>query len=160
LLGAGGSGAGASMAGAPASFRHKDAQMGIRSRTKNSGTRIKATKRRLEALRLREKELTYAQIGDEMGVSPERAWVLVDEAHRWYMQRLEDKADKSLHFMLRQLETIVRENWPLVLQRDHKATERVFQAMDRKMKLLGLDVPKATTANTTITLQVQEVLIE
>jgi uncharacterized protein (DUF1786 family) len=110
--------------------------------SRNAKVKIKATKRRLEALRLREKGLTYEAMGKEMGVSPERAWALTSEAFDWLRQRLEDKASDVMKLELRRLDALHRAYYAKARRGDTKAADMVVKVMDRRISLLGLAVQK------------------
>jgi hypothetical protein len=129
--------------------------------SRNSWRRVKKARRGIEALKLREKGMTYREIGQAMHVSEQRAWKLVcDEFDRLLEKRTEK--DAHVHKMeLMRLDALHQTLWKKAQHGDSKAIGLVLKTMERRAALLGLDVANEKTNPTAVVqLNVQEVLIE
>jgi orotate phosphoribosyltransferase-like protein len=123
--------------------------------------RIQAARHGLRALGLRESGYTYAQIADELGVSEQRAWQLVNrELDRLNAKRAE-KASDVQRLEIARLDAMLKGIWDKAQDGDFAAIDRVLSIMQRRAKLLGLDLADRQAATTGIVvLNVQEVVIE
>ena len=110
--------------------------------SRNSKTRIKAARRGIEALQLRETGLTYKEIGERMGVSEPRAWQIVSKEFDRINQRRAEKAEAVVRLELQRLDAIHKTLWEKCKQGDLKAISTLLKTMERRAALLGLDIKR------------------
>jgi hypothetical protein len=116
--------------------------MGIKPHSKNSPTRIKATRRRMEALKWREKGLTFDAIGDKMGISGPVAYKLVKAAYGWLQQRMEERASDVLTLECSRLDALFKSYFDKAKAGDLKAAGLCLKVIERRQSLLGLNLVK------------------
>jgi hypothetical protein len=117
------------------------------SESKASQRRVKAAKRRTEALELRLAGYTYAQIGERLGCSLQRAHRIVTQEFERLTKERTDAAQALVSQELERLERLHRAHWDKALAGDMEATDRIIKLMNRRAKLLGLDVPTTLGVN-------------
>jgi hypothetical protein len=92
----------------------------------------------MEAMQLREQGLTYAEIGERMGFSEQRAWKLVcKEFDRLNEQRTE-KATDVLRLELARLDAMFAAVYGRARAGDLKAIGAALKIVDKRADLLGL----------------------
>ena len=112
--------------------------MGKRTRP----NQILAAERRARAVELRKLGLTYAKIGEQLGVARQTAYQLVQSA----LEELRAKTSEGLE-ELRQLELERLDEWQVLVVRELQkgrvlqAIDRLLKIAERRAKLLGLDAP-------------------
>jgi hypothetical protein len=142
------------------------------------------------ALELRIAGLTYQQIGDQLGCAKSKAFEAVQRAMKADHARIADIRDEYRTVVLARLETMVRAYWlPAVRGRDveqvardpfgnpkldgagnpiletvrvldYQAADKLFRALDREVKLLGLDAPVRVAVSTETSQTIVEMLAD
>jgi hypothetical protein len=108
--------------------------------SRNSQVKIKAARRGIEAMKLREKGLTYSEIGEQMGVSEQRAWKLVSKEFDRLNERRSEKATDVLRLELSRLDTMFSAVWENAKGGDLKAIAAALKIVERRAALLGLNL--------------------
>jgi hypothetical protein len=108
--------------------------------SRNSQVRIKAARRGIEAMKLRERGLTYAEIGEQMGVSEQRAWKLVCKEFDRLNEKRSEKASDVLRLELGRLDTMFSAVWDRAQAGDLKAIAAALKIVERRAALLGLNL--------------------
>jgi hypothetical protein len=106
--------------------------------SRNSRFRIKAARRGIEAMRHRERGLTYAEIAEEMGISEQRAWKLVSKEFDRLNEKRTEKATDVLRLELSRLDTMLSAVWENAQAGDLKAIAAALKIVERRAALLGL----------------------
>jgi hypothetical protein len=107
----------------------------------NSPKRVAAAERRTQALGLRKQGKTFAEIGQELGYSEQRAHkVVTEELQRLNAERAEQAAEVT-RLELERLDALLAGVWQSAKGGDGPAIDRVLSIMARRAKLLGLDAP-------------------
>ena len=101
--------------------------------------RVRIKERRLRALELRMRGLTYAEIAREVGYASGSG------AHKAVRAALEAEAlmtaSEVRDLLVLRLETLLQGIWDAACRGDLQAIDRVLRILDREAKLLGLDLP-------------------
>jgi hypothetical protein len=106
-----------------------------------SAKRIEAAQRRIQALALRLEGKTYAQIGEAMGFTEQRAHRLVTCELRRLNAKRTEQAGELRRLDGERLDAMIAVLWPAVKKGRGPAIDRVLSIMHRKAKLFGLDAP-------------------
>lgn len=115
-----------------------------RKRGATSGAALGAAERKEQAVALRKKGKSYAQIGDALGISKQAAHGLVVGALKEHReQTAEEVADLRAIENLR-LDELLATWFPLALAGDKDAAAIVLKIQDRRAKLEGLDAATKT----------------
>jgi hypothetical protein len=135
-------------------------QKGLRSRTKTSPARIGRCKHATMVMKLRLEGLTHREIGNRMGFSEVRAFrICQEELDRLNAIRAET-ADQLQRLEVSRLDMLLRAVWAKAKEGDFRAIDRVLSIMERRAKLLGLDLAdKDAPPGGNVTLNVTEVLV-
>lgn len=113
-------------------------------RSKSSASTAVATDRQLQALQLRQDGYTYQQIGDELGITKEAAWMLVDKALKNYREAVKESTRELVEITLAQLDGLLHTYIPLTKTGDDKAAGVVLKTISEKAKLVGMYAPSKT----------------
>ncbi len=101
--------------------------------------RVRIKERRLRALELRMRGLTYAEIAREVGYASGSG------AHKAVRAALEAEAlmtaSEVRDLLVLRLETLLQGIWDAACRGEFQAIDRVLRILDREAKLLGLDLP-------------------
>jgi len=109
-------------------------------------TRARAADRATEALRLRAAGLSYAQIGERLGITKQAAWAAVRRGFRTLQETAEREAEHLRRLELLRLDALHRAIWPHAMDGDYRAVDRILKIMDARCRLLGLyDRPETPT---------------
>lgn len=95
--------------------------------------------RRVKALDLRLAGASYREIGVALGVSGATAFKDVDAIMR---EVLTEPAERVRAMELARLDALLKAHWSRALAGNGKAGSMVLSIMDRRMKLLGLDIQR------------------
>jgi hypothetical protein len=114
--------------------------------SQTSATRLQASQRRVEALQLRLAGQTYAQLGQQLGCSPQRAHVIIKAEMDQLKQDRQELAEEMLQLELDRLDHLLAGLWAEATGGNCKAVEAVLKVIDRQIRLLGLDAPTRTEA--------------
>ena len=123
--------------------------------TKRNKRRVIAAERRRRAMELRLTGASYAEIGDELGISRQAATRHVYKACEKLEAETAKKAEKYLKLELLRLDELLRAVWPQAEAGDVKAVDRVLKIMAHRARLLGLDAD-AGPARQTVNVIVKE----
>lgn len=115
-------------------------------RKDRSASHITATKRRIEAMRMRQEGKTYKEIGEELGCSAQRAFTIVNEQITLLRQSQSELAENLLRITNDRLERLINLNWQKALSGDRGAMEMILKLIDRQARMLGLDAAKKLEA--------------
>lgn len=105
-------------------------------------TKTVAEVRRKTALALRCEGFTFAQIGEELGITKQSAHEGVQKELRAVAAERKSLAENQLDFELAQIDTVIRGMSPAAAKGDARAGMVILKAQERRAKLLGLDAPE------------------
>lgn len=123
---------------------------------RSGAKKAEQAEKRKRALALREANLSYEEIAQAMG------WKHRETARRFVERALkatyQEPADEVRRLELRRLDRLARDWWPLAIARkdkktgeelppDPEALDRLMKLMDRRAKLLGLDLAQPRQVN-------------
>lgn len=95
--------------------------------------------RRKKVLSMRLAGATYRETAEALGISPSTVQKDINaelkEIPKW-------RADELRHVEERRLNRLQRAIWPRALEGDLPAFDRVLRVMERRAKMLGLDMPQ------------------
>lgn len=114
---------------------------------KTTAKKILGLKRQQIALALRLKGYTYYQIGTKLKVSYVSAWHYVQEAMKTAREEMSEDVEKVRDLEVNRLDAMLERHWPR--RQDPRTSDTILKIMDRRAKLLGLDVPTKTDVNVT-----------
>jgi hypothetical protein len=135
--------------------------MGIRTTCGTSKERIGRARRATQALRLRISGLTFIQIGEKMGISGSRACTIIKQELSKMNARRTETAAQLARLELERMDELFHAVWDEAKSGDIAAQQQCLRIMERRAKLLGLDVgDKQAAPATNVVLNVSEVLIE
>lgn len=104
--------------------------------------RAKTAARRTQAIQLRLAGTEWQQIADALGyASRAAAYVDVNRALEKALAEQRTGAEVLRETELLRLDRLQRGLWPTAVAGDTKAADTVLRIIDRRMRLLGLDVP-------------------
>jgi len=100
---------------------------------------LRGREREVACLELRKAGLTYAAIGERLGISESGAWRAVNRALDRLMDKIGEEAESVRTLELQRLDDLLENLWPY----RHKPayTDRILRVMERRARLLGLDAP-------------------
>ena len=108
---------------------------------KTSSQRLKATKNRTEAVKLRSTGMTLEQIGNELGVSTSMAFKYIQTAlEDLALKQFEETQEYRALQMLR-LEGLLSIAWKYAEQGDLNAIDKAIKITDQLSKLMNLYAP-------------------
>ncbi len=110
-------------------------------RGNHRGARAQAAARRLQALELRKGGATYRQIGERLNVSEAQAFRDVDHALGMLAKLTEGEAEKVRALEVARLDSVLLPMLQQAKRGSQGAVDRVLRIMERRAKLLGLDMP-------------------
>jgi hypothetical protein len=111
-------------------------------------------------LELRLAGLSYADIGDRMGVSSPRAFQLVSGELARLNEKRAETAEAVTRIELERLDRLLATVWEKAEAGDLAAIDRVLAIQQRRAKLQGLDMEKAPPPSAgTVTLNITELLV-
>jgi hypothetical protein len=111
--------------------------------SQTQSTTLRGLPRRLQAVQLRLAGLSYEDIGQELGVTRQRAWTLVQKEMRRLGHERAEAAATLQRIELEGLDALHRTYWPAAIAGDLDAAAFVLRLMQRRARLLGLDAPPA-----------------
>lgn len=115
--------------------------------SKNTPKKVLNIKRQQIALALRLKGYTYYQIGAKLKVSYVSAWHYVQDAMATARTEMAEDVEKVRDLEVSRLDAMLEKHWSR--RQDPRTSETILKIMDRRAKLLGLDVPTKTDVNVT-----------
>lgn len=116
--------------------------------SKTSKRRLEARERWIAALELRKKGLTFDAIAQELGYAGrQQSYTAVMKALK---ETLREPSDELRSLEAERLDTITDALWGDAKRGDTGAIDRILKIMERRAKLLGLDVPKDESLPTVV----------
>jgi DNA-binding CsgD family transcriptional regulator len=103
--------------------------------------KVKAAERKKQALARRIGGWTFAQIGEELGISAQAAYNLVKSALAETNAKTAEEAEILRRLELERLDTMRSAIWGLVLKGDVQAIDRALRISKRMSELTGIDAP-------------------
>lgn len=116
--------------------------------------RLKARERKQEALSLRMSGVTFEQIGQRLGITRQAAHKAVTQALADIQKETNEDAEKLRHLELERLDKMQASIWASVLTGGYGAIDRVLRIMERRAKLIGLDIEPDNPDNAVIEIHV------
>jgi hypothetical protein len=117
------------------------------SESRASARRIKAVQRRTEAVELRVAGLTYREIGERLQCSTAMAHKIVTEELQRLTRERAQAAGTLSQLENERLDRLHTALWPQAAAGDMDAVNTILRLMNRRAKLLGLDVPATLGVN-------------
>ena len=111
-----------------------------------SQSKVVKKERRLQAMALRKKGLTYAEMGREMGVTRQAAYSYCEREFKSMLKEGSAVAEKALSLTLSRFDALLSTYYQFALDGDRDALQDVLAIMDRQTKILGLEAPKKSEA--------------
>ena len=106
---------------------------------------VKANDRHIQALELRKAGVSYQRIAEALGFnSPQAAWKAVNSALK---KTVQEPADEVRKLEVERLDAAAQAIYPSVKQGQYGAIDRWLKIMERRAKLLGLDMPTKLDLN-------------
>ena len=103
--------------------------------------RLRAAHRRTKVVQLRLAGRTLADIGRELGCSPQRVHAILTQEMQSAQGLRAETAEELLQLELHRLDTLQAAVWDKALAGDLKAVETALRVIDRRVRLRGLDAP-------------------
>ncbi len=105
-----------------------------------AGKREAAAERRQQALELRKGGASYRAIAARLGVNEKTAWQDVQKALRALAALEQASAEEYRALELARLDNLQAAHWRMAMQGNIKSTQIVLRIMERRARLLGLDI--------------------
>jgi transcriptional regulator len=134
---------------------------GLRKSAKTSRERIARSQHATRVLKLRLQGLSFREIAEQIGVCEQRAYTICrQELDRLNKIRTE-AAEQTQRLEIGRLDALLAAVWAKAQQGDLHAIDRVLAIMQRRAKLLGLDLAdkQSQVTGSTVVLNVNEVVI-
>jgi len=112
-----------------------------------SPKRVLSLKRREIALALRLQGYTYHEIGKRLKISHVSAWQHVKSAMEEHRKALAEDVEQVRDMEVNRLDGMLEKLYPR--RKDPRTADTILRLMDRRSKLLGLDVPNKVDVNVT-----------
>ena len=106
---------------------------------RTSAKKLNAQDKREQAVELRKRRMSYAEIGKEIGVSRQRACKMVFEEMEKAAAERTKQAGVLIDIELAELDAAAEEAWQHVREGSESAIDRVLRINESRRKLLGLD---------------------
>lgn len=121
--------------------------------SRTSPRRITAVDKQRQALELRMAGATFRQIADQLGYKgPQGAQFAVEAA---LDKTIREPADRLRELDARRLDSLLLTYWPMAKGGNMDALDRVLRILQRRAKLLGLDLPVVDPSRTDIDVAVR-----
>lgn len=101
-------------------------------------SRIRIAERRAQALELRRSGMDYREIAARLGVSTTLAWRDVQAAVK---DIIREPAEDVRTLEIERLDRLFEAHYARALNGDHRSTELCLKVMDRRGRMLGIDLP-------------------
>lgn len=100
--------------------------------------------RQLKAIDLRKRGLTYREIGRQLDVSHVQAYKDVNAELRRLTKLRDKKADQERQLDLERIDAMIKGLEPMAAVGNPGAVNSLLKCLERRSKLLGLDMPTET----------------
>ena len=104
--------------------------------------RLSLAEKKEEALRLRKAGLTYRLIGEELGVTEQRAWQIVTGELKRINENRSELAEGLLRLELERLDTLWKKTYDIAMDGNIPAASVCLKISERRSKMLGIDAPE------------------
>jgi len=111
------------------------------SQSATAPLRVAGAINREAVLRLRVEGLTLTEIGDKVGLSPQRCGQIVKDELERLRERTQELTAWVRDKRLKEIAEYIEKLRPACLEGDAKAIETTLKLMDRESKFLGADAP-------------------
>lgn len=115
------------------------------------GTKIGAQENRAKALALRKAGASLRQIGTELGVSHQAVSKMILKELADLAEHTQDLTVEYRQLELERLDTLTIGLWDRARHGDEAAVDRVLRVMERRARLLGLDAPRRSEVDASLT---------
>jgi predicted transcriptional regulator len=122
-----------------------------------SPTRTKADIRRLRALEMRAEGMTFAAIGEQLGITSASAYKAVSKAIKELAEREHEAAVEVRQMQHLRCQALYRTYVPKALDGDIKSAQLVLKVMEREAALYGLDTAPRVEVAGSVNLTVADV---
>ena len=112
-----------------------------RPRSQNTPTAVRYTERQAQAVALRRAGLTFDEIAVRLGIKKQSAHSLVVRLLTQVRAEIDEGAEALRALELVRLDALHARLWPLAMDADLSAVDRILRIAERRAKLLGLDAP-------------------
>ena len=102
---------------------------------------LTAASRRLRAFELRRNGATFRDIGEDLNISTQAAFGLVQRELQKLVKLVDEGAETLLRMELERLDALNLAVWAKAISGDLPAIDRALRIMERRARLLGLDAP-------------------
>ncbi|MCB1809624.1 MAG: hypothetical protein KDJ99_32010 [Candidatus Competibacteraceae bacterium] len=107
--------------------------------------RITAAERRAQALDLRLAGYSFEAIGQQLGISKQAAYKHVSTALETLHTQTDNSAEQLRALELERLDALLKGCWTAATAGDSESTRVALKVLERRAKLLGLDVSTRTS---------------
>jgi hypothetical protein len=109
--------------------------------SKTSGQNVKGAENRSKAIALRKEGSTYEEIGKTLSISTQRAHKIVTSELTRIRKETAEETDELRTLELQRLDAMFMVCYRDAQEGDYPAVDRCLKIMERRAKLLGLDMP-------------------
>jgi hypothetical protein len=109
--------------------------------SKTSGQTVKGAENRSQAIALRKDGSTYEEIGKTLGISGQRAHKIVTSELTRIREKTAEETDILRTLELQRLDSLFQTCYKQAQKGNMPAVDRCVRIMERRAKLLGLDMP-------------------
>jgi len=113
---------------------------GIRPQSKTSKERISRCKRQTAFMKARLEGKSFEEIGAQFGVSTQRAFKIVKDESALLNRKRAETAEECIRLELSRLDEMFKPLWAKAKKGDMQAQASCLRIMERRSKLLGLDL--------------------
>ena len=118
------------------------------AKSKLAPEKVRAALREAEAVELRAAGVSFAKIGEKVGLSESGAYLAVKRVLKRVQDQATETQGENVCLALRRLDTMLTALWPRVLAGDPQAVAAALRVEERRARMLGYDAP-AKVAPTT-----------
>ncbi len=118
--------------------------------SRTSARKLTALERERESLALRMAGYTYEQIGDKLGITRQGAYAAVVRALKKLREKVLEDAEQLRSLELRRLDSLFLSMYQQAEEGDQGAVDRCLRIMERRSRLMGLDIIQKETEETAV----------
>ncbi len=111
------------------------------AKSKGAPEKVRARERELRALELRKAGATYRRIGEHLGITEQGAHKAVMRALNKLIADVSESADQLRELEVQRLDAMLLGLWDQARLGDVKAVTASLRVMERRARMLGLDLP-------------------
>lgn len=109
--------------------------------SKTGSRAVQRAERQAKCVQLRKAGFTYQEISSQVGITRSAAYKLVAAAMAEHKTTSAQETQELRALEAARLDHATRSIWTQVLNGNHGAIDRLLRIMERRAKLLGLDMP-------------------